>query len=64
MAIQAEFVGRFSQLRVIVGAMDVVAVEAGDPAAVHEALDEIIALHAVFVGGAVGKVREGGSPSV
>ena len=33
---------------------------AGDAAAVHDALDEVIALHAVFVGRAVGVVREVG----
>ena len=37
---------------------DVVAAEAGDAARVHQALHEVVALHAVLVRGAVGKVRE------
>ena len=39
---------------------DIVASEAGDAAAVHHALDEVVALHAVLVRGAVGEMREGG----
>ena len=48
------------ELGVVVGAVDVMAGEASYAAAIHHALDEVVALHAVFVGGAVGKVREGG----
>ena len=40
-------------------AVRVVATEAGNAAGVHEACDEIIALHAVLVRGPVGIVREG-----
>ena len=38
--------------------MNVVAVETGDAAAVHYALYEIIALHAVLVCGAVREVKK------
>ena len=58
-AVEAKIVGRLAELRVVVGAVDIVAGEAGYAAAVHHALHEIVALHAVFVGGAVGIVREG-----
>ncbi len=60
MAVQAKPVGGLAKLRVIIGAMNVVAGEAGNAAAVHEALHEIVALHAVFVGGAIGEMGEGG----
>lgn len=59
MAIEAKFVRGFSQLRVVVRAMCVVAAEARDAATVHHALHEIISLHAILVGGAVGIMREG-----
>lgn len=52
-AFQAKLVGRLSQLRVIVCAMYIVAIEAGDAAPVHHALHEIVPLHPVFVRGAV-----------
>ena len=42
----------------IVGAVRIVATETRDAARVHEALNEIVALHAVLVRGAVGKMRE------
>src|ERR1700735_5394892 len=58
--IEAKAVGGLAQLRVIFGAVNVVATEAGDSAAVHHALHEIIPLHAIFVRGAVGKMGEGG----
>ncbi len=48
------------QHRVIVGAVRIVAAETGDAARVHQALHEIVALHAVLVRGAVGKMGEGG----
>jgi hypothetical protein len=40
--------------------MRIVAAGACDAARVHQAVDEIIALHPVLVRGAVRKVREGG----
>src|ERR1700722_9686977 len=58
--IEAKAVGGLAQLRVIFGAVNVVATEAGDAAAVHHALHEIISLHAIFVRGAVGEMGEGG----
>jgi len=57
-AFQAELVRGLSQLRVVVRAMYIVAIEAGDPAAVHDALDEIIALHPVLMRGVVWVVEE------
>ena len=57
-AIQANLVHRLAQLRVISGAVHVVAIEARDAAAVHHALHEIVSLHAILVRGAVGKMRE------
>ena len=59
-AVEADLIAGFSELCVVVGAMHIVATEAGDAAAVHYALNEVISLHAVFVGGAVGEMREGG----
>jgi hypothetical protein len=38
--------------------MNVVASEAGDPAAVHHALYEVIALHAILMSGAIGEMRK------
>ncbi len=58
MTIQAKLVRRFSQLRVIVCAVRIVTTEACNPAPVHYALHEIIALHAIFVRRAFGEVRE------
>ena len=51
-------IGWLAQLRVVVGAMNIVAIEAGDAAAIHHALHEIVALHAVLVRGAVGEMSE------
>src|SRR6267143_1418485 len=39
--------------------MNIVAREAGDASAVHYALSEVIALHAILMGGAIGEMREG-----
>ena len=41
------------------GAMDVVAAETGDASSIHEALDEVVRLHAVLFCRPFGKVREG-----
>ena len=43
----------------ILGAMRIVAAGACDAARIHQALHEIVALHAVFMRGAVRKVRKG-----
>jgi len=57
-AVQADFVGGLSQLRIVLGPMDVVTTEAGDAATVHHALHKIIPLHAVLVRGAVGEMSK------
>ena len=57
-AIEAQLVGGFAELRVVIGTVCVMAAEAGDAAAVHQALDEVIALHAVLVCRAIRVVRE------
>ena len=62
MAGEAYLVRRKPQLRIIPRAVHVVTTEAGHAAAIHHALHEIIALHAIFVRRAVGKVREGRLP--
>ena len=60
MALQAQHVRRLQQIGVVRGAVHIVAAEAGDAARVHQALHEIVALHAVLVRRAVGEMREGG----
>ena len=57
-AIQTKLVGGLAELSIIFGAMNIVTGEAGDAAPVHEALRKIVALHAVFVGGAIGEMCE------
>ena len=47
-------------MRIIFGAVHIVAAKAGDAATVHNALHEIIALHAVLMSGAIREVRECG----
>ena len=59
-AVEAEFVGGFDKLRVIIGSVHIVTTEACDAAPIHDALHEIVALHPVLVGGAVGEVVEVG----
>jgi len=39
--------------------MNIVASEASNPSAVHYALHEVIALHAILMSGAIGEMREG-----
>lgn len=62
MAFQAELVRRCAQLRVIACAMNIVARKARDPSAVHETLDKIVPLHAIFVRRSVRKMSECGLP--
>ena len=57
-AIEAQLVGGFAELRVVIGTVYVMAAVAGDAAAVHQALDEVITLHAVLVSRAIRVVRE------
>lgn len=63
-AIEAKLLGGLAQLRVIAGAVNVVAVETGDAARIHHALHKIVALHAVFVGSAFREVIEIGLSEV
>lgn len=58
MAAEAKFVASSDQIGWILIAVHLVAIEAAQPAVIHGALDEVVALHAVLVGGAVGKVVE------
>ena len=58
MAIETKFVCWLSELRVILRAVHIVAVETGNASAVHNALRKIISLHAVLVRSAVRKMRE------
>src|SRR5580704_572711 len=57
-AVETNLIDGLTELGVVARAVDVVAIEAGYTAAVHDALDEIVALHAVFVRGAVRKMSE------
>lgn len=57
-AVQAECVDWFDKLRVIIGSVHIVTTEAGDPAPIHDALHEIIALHPVLVRSAIREVVE------
>ena len=57
-ALKAHHVGRLQQVRIVVGAVHVVAAVAAHAVRVHDALHEIIALHAILVRGAVGEMRE------
>lgn len=59
-AIQAQFICRFAEQSGVAGAVCIVTREAGNAVCVHQAGDKVIALHAVFVRGAVGKMCEGG----
>jgi len=60
--VEAKLVGWLSQLGRIRSSMNVVAGGASHAAPVHQALDEIIALHSIFVGRTVGEVKEVGLP--
>src|ERR1700733_9199140 len=61
---QAHRVSRFAQHRLIFGTVRIMATETRDAARVHEALNEIVALHAVLVSRAVGKCVKLVSPSL
>src|SRR5215831_13876868 len=58
MAGQAEFFCRLDQIRIVFGSVNIMTTEAGDAAAVHHALNEIVSLHSILVGSALGKVRK------
>ena len=57
--VETEFVRRLYQLSIVRRAMRVVAGEAREAVLIHEALDEVVSLHAILVSGAVGIMREG-----
>ena len=57
-ACQANLVRRFDQVGVVFGAVDVMATEAGHPAPIHHALDEVVALHPILVTRSIGEMRE------
>lgn len=59
-AVQTYHFGGFSQLSVIIGAVCIVATEARHAAPIHHALNEIIALHPIFMSGTFGEMCEGG----
>jgi hypothetical protein len=59
-AIQAEFLRRFSELRVIRRAVYVMTGGARHAMLIHDALDEVVTLHSVLVGGSIGEVGERG----
>ena len=58
MARAANFVDGLAQHSLVFGAVRIVTAKTGDTALIHEALHEIIALHAVFVGSAIGEMSE------
>lgn len=62
MAVQAEYIGGLDKLGVVISSMHIMATEAGDAVTVHDALYEIVALHAVFMSGAIGEVIKVGCP--
>jgi len=57
-AIEAYLVRGLSELRVVLRGVHIVAIEAGDAAAIHNTLHEVVPLHAIFVRRAVRKMRE------
>ena len=63
-AIQAKRTRGFPQKRCIRRSMRVMAGEAGHPVGIHLARDEIVALHSVLMGRAIGKVSEGRFPGL
>lgn len=56
--IQAKNVSRFPQEPIVIGTVRVMATKTSDAACVHQAVDEVIALHTIFVCGSVRKMRE------
>jgi hypothetical protein len=55
-ALQAEDGGRLEKIGIVLGAMHIVATEAGHAVRVHQTGNEIISLHAVSASGAVRKI--------
>lgn len=60
MAIQANLIDGFSQLRIVAGTVRIVTRGTGDFMPVHDALHKIVTLHSILARGAVGKIVEVG----
>lgn len=58
MAGEADLIRGFDQVRVVFRTVHVVATEASHTAPIHQALDEIVSLHPIFVRRSVGKMHE------
>lgn len=56
MTIQTDLIRWLSQLSVILRSMNVVATRAGNSVPVHHALSKVVALHAILVRRAIGKI--------
>ena len=56
MALQTEDGGRLEKIGIVLGAVHIVATEAGHAVRVHQTGDEIISLHAVSAASAVRKI--------
>jgi hypothetical protein len=61
---QTELFDWFDEIRVVARSVYVMAAEARDTSSVHQALGEIISLHAILMGGAVREMREGCLPEL
>src|SRR5207253_7333130 len=55
---QAQLTRGFDQVGVVLGSMNIVAIETLHPAAIHDALNEVIALHSILVTRPVGEMHE------
>src|SRR4051794_28724916 len=58
MAFQTHYGGRFDQVRIIFCTVDIMAAGTDNAASIHDALNEVVALHAIFVGRSVRKMCE------
>ena len=55
---EADYIPAANKVRIVCRAVHIVASETGDASAIHDALYEIVALHAILMRGSVGEVRE------
>lgn len=55
---EAQLIRRHNKLRVVTRSVHIMTTEASNPAPVHDALHEIVALHSVLVGGAISEIIE------
>jgi hypothetical protein len=60
MTIQTDLVNRLSKLRIVAGAMCVMATETCNAASIHDALHEVVPLHPVLARRSVGEIRKAG----